>query len=174
MITSIILGLPILALFVITTTNPVISVLCLVILSTLLSVVLFKINITFISLLYILVYVGAVAILFLFVIIILNVKEFEITELGKNYTKHLPLSFCFILIIILSLNNIPILTIELIDNFNQDINVIMSSIEITSLQSLAKALYGYNSLHFLITSFVLLTAIIGSILLCLINSTNNH
>jgi len=100
-----ILLLPVFALLVISTTSPIISVLCLVIFSTLLSVILFQIGITFISLLYIVVYVGAVAILFIFVIITLDVREFEIIESGKNYTKHLPLSFIITYIGIICFNN---------------------------------------------------------------------
>ena len=165
-----ILLLPVFALLVISTTSPIISVLCLVIFSTLLSVILFQIGITFISLLYIVVYVGAVAILFIFVIITLDVREFEIIESGKNYTKHLPLSFIITYIGIICFNN----------NLSWSINELPFIInnyyflENTSLQSLANGLYGYNALHLLISSLILLSAIIGPIYLCLLNSNKTN
>lgn len=152
--------LPILALFVITTVNPIQSVINLVILSTILAVFLFNIGITFLSLLYIAVYVGAVAILFVFVIIILDIRDLEIKETKIDYIKHIP----FILIIIF-------ITLILFNDFNhfyifEDINSI-NYLEESSIESIAKALYGFNIIHFLITALILLASIIGPLLLLL-------
>jgi NADH-ubiquinone oxidoreductase chain 6 len=66
------------SILVVTTSNPVISVLFLISLFINVAVYLVVIGITFIGLTYIVVYVGAVTILFLFVIMLLDIKFSEI------------------------------------------------------------------------------------------------
>jgi NADH-ubiquinone oxidoreductase chain 6 len=79
--------------FTITSKNPVISVIFLI--STFVSGALYLIliGITFLGISYIIVYVGAIAVLFLFVIMLLNIRIAEITEVGTQYFKVLPLAF---------------------------------------------------------------------------------
>ena len=76
---------------VITSNNPVISVLFLI--SVFLNVAgyLVLLGVAYLGLVYIIVYVGAIAILFLFVIIMLNIRLVELLDTGKEYTKNLPL-----------------------------------------------------------------------------------
>lgn len=76
---------------VITSNNPVISVLFLI--SVFLNVAgyLVLLGVAYLGLVYIIVYVGAIAILFLFVVMMLNIRLVELLDTGKEYTKSLPL-----------------------------------------------------------------------------------
>ncbi len=77
--------------FVITSKNPVISVLFLI--SVFLNVAgyLVLMGVAYLGLVYIIVYVGAIAILFLFVVMMLNLRLVELLDTGKSYTQNLPL-----------------------------------------------------------------------------------
>lgn len=152
-----ILIIPLFSISVITIVNPILSVLSLISLSTILSVVLFQISLNFISLLYILVYVGAVAILFIFVLITIDIREEEIVELNKSYTKHLPLVFFLFWLSFFIIN-------YLIDDSLINLNNLGFQ---NTLETICIALYGFNSLNLLITSLILLSAIIGPIYICL-------
>ena len=81
------------SLFVITSKNPVISVIFLI--SVFINSALYLIlsGISFIGISYIIVYVGAIAILFLFILMMINIRLTDILEVGKEYTKNLPLAF---------------------------------------------------------------------------------
>lgn len=78
-------------LLVITSNNPVISVLFLI--SVFLNVAgyLILLGVAYLGLVYIIVYVGAIAILFLFVVMMLNIRLVELLDTGTQYTKSLPL-----------------------------------------------------------------------------------
>lgn len=79
------------SIFVITSKNPVVSVLFLISVFVQVAGYLCLLGIGFIGITYLIIYVGAIAILFLFVIIILNLQLQELTIVGKEYTKNLPL-----------------------------------------------------------------------------------
>src|SRR3954466_972173 len=78
---------------VITSRNPIISVLFLIAVFVNVACYLILLGINFIGITYILLYVGAIAILFLFVIMMLNVREGHITEDNTMIIKHYPLAF---------------------------------------------------------------------------------
>lgn len=77
--------------FVITSRNPVISVLFLIAVFVNAAGYLLLSGIHFIGITYIIIYVGAIAILFLFVVMMMNIKLVELTSVGQEYTKNLPL-----------------------------------------------------------------------------------
>jgi NADH-ubiquinone oxidoreductase chain 6 len=77
---------------VITSKNPVISVLFLISVFINTAGYLILIGIGFVGIAYILVYIGAIAVLFLFVIMMINIKLVDILETGSEYTKNLPLA----------------------------------------------------------------------------------
>jgi len=79
------------SILVITSQNPVISVLFLISVFINAAGYLILIGLGFIAVSYLIVYIGAIAILFLFVIMILNIKIVEIVSVGKEYSKNLPL-----------------------------------------------------------------------------------
>ncbi|TIC45795.1 hypothetical protein E3Q05_04472 [Wallemia mellicola] len=78
---------------VITSKSPVSSVLFLVSVFVNSACYLVILGVGFIGLSYLIVYVGAIAILFLFVIMMLNLRLVELVEVGKDYTKNLPLLY---------------------------------------------------------------------------------
>nr|YP_010996270.1 NADH dehydrogenase subunit 6 [Rhizopus microsporus]WPA89444.1 NADH dehydrogenase subunit 6 [Rhizopus microsporus] len=78
---------------VITSRNPVISVLFLISVFVNVACYLILLGINFIGLTYLIVYVGAIAILFLFVIMMLNIKLVELQDSSENYSNPYPLAF---------------------------------------------------------------------------------
>lgn len=185
-ISSVIAGI-----LVITSSNPVISVLFLVTVFALSSCYLLILNISFVGLTYLIVYVGAVAVLFLFVIIILNIRVSEIVAIGLEHTKSLPLGFLVgILFILEILSLLPAATIEFITSsftqitayiLNIDITLNVNPVNIifsgpfadtnftsfTQIHSIGFNLYTQGSLGLLLASFLLLLSLIGPILTCL-------
>jgi NADH-ubiquinone oxidoreductase chain 6 len=80
------------SLLVITSKNPVISVLFLISVFVNSAIYLMFTGISFIGISYIIVYVGAIAILFLFILMMINIQLTDILEVGTDYTKNLPLA----------------------------------------------------------------------------------
>jgi NADH-ubiquinone oxidoreductase chain 6 len=80
------------AIFVITTQNPIYSVLNLIVLYILVAFYLIFKGITYIGLSYVIIYVGAIAILFLFILMMIDI---EIVE--KRHNNYLPL-LCLLLV----------------------------------------------------------------------------
>lgn len=76
---------------VITSKNPVISVLFLISVFVNVAGYLVLLGVGFIGISYLIVYVGAIAILFLFVVMMLNLQLAELSAVGKEYTQNLPL-----------------------------------------------------------------------------------
>lgn len=76
---------------VITSKNPVISVLFLISVFINAAGYLLLLGVGFVGISYLIVYVGAIAILFLFVVMMLNIRLTEIVSVGREYTKNLPL-----------------------------------------------------------------------------------
>src|SRR6266851_4574207 len=111
---------------VITSQNPVISVVYLISVFVNAAGYLILSGIGFLGLSYIIVYVGAITVLFLFVIMMINISLTDIIDTGKQYTKNLPLVvaslFMFELFNILpfSFNNVSGLNFifDTITNFN--------------------------------------------------------
>ena len=77
---------------VITSKNPVISVLFLISVFVNVAGYLVLLGVGFIGISYLIVYVGAVTVLFLFVIMMLNLQLTELSAVGKEYTQNLPLA----------------------------------------------------------------------------------
>ena len=106
---------------VITSKNPVISVLFLISVFVNAAGYLLLLGVGFVGISYLIVYVGAIAILFLFVVMMINIKLVDILEVGNEYTKNLPLAlvigslFIYELfsIIPVSVNNVSVLSLPL-------------------------------------------------------------
>ena len=84
------------AIFVITTKNPVISVLSLISVFLCIACYLLVLGVGFVGLSYLIIYVGAITVLFLFVIMMINIKIVDLLAVGPEYTKNLPLGFIII------------------------------------------------------------------------------
>lgn len=81
------------AILVITSKNPVISVLFLIALFIQSACYLLVLGVGFVGLSYLIIYVGAITVLFLFVIMMINIKLVDLLEVGSEYTQNLPLGF---------------------------------------------------------------------------------
>jgi NADH-ubiquinone oxidoreductase chain 6 len=139
------------AVLVITSKNPIVSVvyLILVFCSSALYLILFGIN--FIGISYIIIYVGAIAIIFLFIIMMINIKLSDILVTGKEYSKNLPLAaiigFFFIYemfnILPFTFNNISGIT-YLLETFNS-LNELLININNSDIYISNNLFVSYNS-----------------------------
>jgi len=185
---------------VITSRNPIISVLFLIAVFVNVACYLILLGINFIGILYIVVYVGAIAILFLFVVMMINVKLAEIQQVGTEQSQHVPLG---ILIGILFVDIIPNSSVvgmsslfhlfDLLNNvvsnytgdyvfFSRDtINGLKSFgflwdsefIQSDQIQSLGPLLYSSHMLSLLLCTVILLLVMVGSIILTLKPEVSN-
>lgn len=179
---------------VITSKNPVISVLFLISVFVNAAGYLLLLGVGFVGISYLIVYVGAIAILFLFVVMMLNINLTEIISVGREYTKNLPLG-----LIVGSLFFFEILSLiptsykeagELPLGFFNYINGLFLGIDSSSsgygvhmafteasadqrftnflqIEAIGQGLYTYGSLWLLLASVILLLAMLGPIVLCL-------
>jgi NADH-ubiquinone oxidoreductase chain 6 len=178
---------------VITSKNPVIAVIFLISVFINAAGYLILLGIGFIGISYILVYIGAITVLFLFTIMLLNIKLSEIVETSTQYTKNLPLAlgisllfiFEFFTIMPFTFNNVSIISylLNLINNLNtlmltniadiSSYNVVYNTINpiladstftsFTQIQALGINLYTFGSVWLIITSVILLLAMIAPI-----------
>lgn len=197
------LGAILSGILVITSKNPVISVLFLISVFVNVAGYLVLLGIGFLGISYIIVYVGAIAILFLFVIMMLNIQLAELSAVGSEYTQSLPLGgivgslFVFELISILpfSFKGLSTFNLSSVSNtfsesslgvinwFNtllvssvgtaNDVHQVFDAAYATDsnfsnymqIESIGQSLYTYGSIWLLLTSIILLLAIIGPIAL---------
>ena len=145
--------------------NPVHSVLYLILIFFLSALILFLLGIDFLGLIFIIIYVGAIAVLFLFVIMMLNIK---LTEIQENLISYLPLNIMITLLFFLEI----ILLIKphfLASNENiyNTINWIDEISDKSTMIVLSEILYTYEFFWFIMSGFILLLAMLGSIVLTL-------
>jgi NADH-ubiquinone oxidoreductase chain 6 len=197
------LGAILSGILVITSKNPVISVLFLISVFVNVAGYLVLLGIGFLGISYIIVYVGAIAILFLFVIMMLNIQLAELSAVGSEYTQSLPLGaivgslFVFELISILpfSFKGLSTFNLSSVANtfsetslgafnwFNtllvsgnttaNDVHQVFDAAYATDsnfsnylqIESIGQSLYTYGSIWLLLTSIILLLAIVGPITL---------
>ena len=160
--------------------NPILSVLFLIGLFLSISCYLLLLGLNFIGLAYLLVYIGAVSILFLFILMLINVR---ISELQAETSNGLPLALligiCFYSIVY------EISPFKIADNINNDIPLIVwelykqtdniayvtSSLwdgylaETSHITSIGNIMYTSYFLWLMITSLILLLAMVGAIVI---------
>lgn len=163
---------------VITTKNPIISVLFLISLFLCISSYLFLLGLNFIGLSYLLVYIGAVSILFLFILMLINVR---ISELQAETSNSLPLAIligvCFYYIIydISPSNNSNNKNDEFLNSIintnNEEIYYVTSKLwdgnltEVSHITSIGNIMYTNYFIWLIITSIILLLAMVGAIVI---------
>lgn len=196
------LGAILSGILVITSKNPVISVLFLISVFVNVAGYLVLLGIGFVGISYLIVYIGAVAVLFLFVIMMLNLQLAELNAVGSEYTQNLPLGailgslFLLELVSILPFSFKGIVSFDLSNITNTIINIFVGMINSISMlfvgvnntssgnliqafdvpsavdanftnflqiQSIGQNLYTYGAIWLLLTSLILLLAIIGPI-----------
>jgi len=181
---------------VITSQNPVISVVYLISVFINAAGYLILSGIGFLGLSYIIVYVGAITVLFLFVIMMINISLTDIIDTGKQYTKNLPLVFVvgslFLFemfnILPFSFNNVFGLNLifDTITNFNlfiwnnnnlnfinnihttyQSNNADITFISFSQIEAIGQLIYTYAAILLIICSIILLLSMIAPIFISL-------
>lgn len=166
--------------FIIISKNPIVSVLYLILLFSSVSCYLIFIGIKFIGLSYLLVYVGAVSILFLFILMLINIR---VSELVNDTNNNIPLAILAFLVFFIPFSKIlP----DTKTNFNKDnfldtliftardeksLSHLSSNnwdgnlVDISDIISIGNIMYTSYSLWLIITSIILLLAMVGSIVI---------
>jgi len=189
------------AVLVITSKNPVISILYLIITFVNAAGYLILSGIVFIGISYIILYIGAIAVLFLFIIMMINIRLIDILEIGSTYTKNIPLAFAIGFLFIYELFNILPFTFNkisgitfLLDVFNNLNKFLLNTSNYASLdnilltynpnifdikfttflqiQAIGHSLYTYQAILLIILSLILLLAMVAPILISKNNVKN--
>lgn len=173
---SILLGI-----LVIISKNPIVSVLFLIGLFLSISCYLILIGLNFIGLSYLLVYIGAVSILFLFIVMLINVR---ISELLIDSINSIPLAILSGSFFNLFVNNVLPSMITYHGLLPMNPNKILANVtsplwdgnlsETSHITSIGNILYGNYSIWLIITSIILLLAMVGAIVITLKPQTNIH
>jgi NADH-ubiquinone oxidoreductase chain 6 len=185
------------AVLVITSKNPVISILFLIFTFVYAALYLILSDIVFIGFSYIIIYIGAIAIIFLFVIMMINIKLTDILETGNQYTKNYPLAiaigslFMYELYSIMpfTFNNVYSVTslFELFNSLNgllfntsaslntifiayNPLNADTTFTNFLQIQAVGHSLYTYEAILLIILSIILLLAMVAPIF----TSRQNH
>lgn len=173
----------IMAISVIISNNPVISVLYLIGLFLGVSCYLFIIGLDFIALSYILVYVGAISILFLFILMLINIRTSELKN--TNSKSNIPLALAVSLIFnyplykVISLSNTDYNLFGLLNtNYTNKYSVNNEEIlfiswnnwdnnlnSFTQISSIGSIMYTSYCIWLIITSVILLLAMVGAIVI---------
>lgn len=158
--------------------NPIVSVLYLILLFSSISCYLIFIGVKFIGISYLLVYVGAVSILFLFILMLINIR---VSELVSDTNNYIPLAILTVLAFFVPLSSLlPDKKLILdqqglqADSFfsNADQLVYVSSnswdnciVNVSDITSIGNIMYTSYSMWLIITSIILLLAMVGSIVI---------
>lgn len=180
------------SLLVITSKNPVISVLFLISVFVNSAIYLMFTGISFIGISYIIVYVGAIAILFLFILMMINIKLTDILEVGRDYTKNLPLALIIAALFIFAIFGSVTVQTSLATSALHFLNSLLSFspvessslnnfislhtttapylvdtqlLDYTQIEALGHNLYTNSALLLILTSFILLLSMLAPIML---------
>ena len=185
---------------VITSKNPVIAVIFLISVFVNAAGYLILLGIGFIGISYIIVYIGAITVLFLFVIMMINIKLTDILDAGSQYTKNLPLALAigslfiyeFFTIMPFTFNDVSLIStiLNLLTNLNGlflDSNITTSDIVFNAfnpisadttfanflqVQVIGQSLYTIGGFWLIITSLILLLAMIAPIFISRKSNSN--
>lgn len=158
--------------------NPIFSVLFLILSFFNISALLFLIELEFLPIVFLVVYVGAVAVLFLFVLMMLNIK---VSELKENAFHYLPIAFslfiifCIELIVVLYFESTPLKNQEIHIEFLDELFLILNSFfefyvwffKKSNVFFIGDLLFTNYCYLFLIAAFILLLAMVSTIVLTL-------
>ncbi len=177
------------SIYVIITKNPVISVLYLIGLFLGISLYLIILGVSFIGLAYLIVYIGAVSILFLFILMLINIRTSELQD-NNNNSLSLIIVVIFLFYCIfykLFFNNN--LSVYMIYTYFQNIysNYVISDytylllvnshnwdgflVQTDHITNIGNIMYTYNNIWLIIASFILLLAMVGSIIITIKRKT---
>ena len=144
---------------VISSVNPVHSVLFLVLSFLCFSGLLFLLGLEFIPIILVIIYVGAVAVLFLFVVMMLDIN---LTEVGTKYVKHM---FSGIAVFALTITVLVLFFKNEFQNSDKNILTEITVIGDDNTKNLGYVLYTEYIFAFEIAAIILLLGIISAITL---------
>lgn len=142
---------------VISAFNPVHSVFWLILAFTSASALFILLEVEFIALMFLIVYVGAIAILFLFVIMMLNLMDFE---MGGDISNFLATGFLIGVVFLINCRVVLHLGRPSFYSFSWDFVGKTTNIEV-----IGRVLYTNYYYLFILASFILLVAMVGAIVL---------
>ena len=152
------------SLMVISTKNPVHSVLFLILAFLNAAGIFVILHAEFLAMILIIVYVGAVAVLFLFVVMMLDFK----TSLEKdNILQYMPIGLLIGLVFIAELVIVLINTRLDLSNIQILTNPLGNFLDQSNTQAIGSILYTNYVLYFQLSGVILLVAMVGSIVLTL-------
>ena len=161
------LSLLLFAILIIVNKNPIISILYLIALFLGVAVYMIILGLSFIGLSYLLVYVGAVSIIFLFILMLIDIR---ISELQNDTNNNIVLGIIISLIyfnLFFSYNYNNNLNINVVNNLNVKQSIFNvwdgSLIENYDIISIGNILYTNTSIWLILSLFILLLSMIGSI-----------
>jgi len=159
------------ATLVITSRNPIHSVLFLILVFCNATGLLLLLQVEFLAMLFLMVYVGAIAVLFLFVVMMLNIR---LAELNESVLRYLPVGgfiglifLCEVFLLVES-DLTPLYQTYLLapTAVNESSNLWFALLDNkTNIASVGHVLYTYFFYFFLVASMILLVAMIGAIVL---------
>ena len=152
------------SLMVITSKNPVHSVLFLILTFFIGAGLFIILHAEFLAMILIIVYVGAVAVLFLFVVMML---DFKISLDKNNILKYLPIGFFVGVVFVSELIIVLINTKFDLSNIQILVNPMIKFENLTNTEAIGSILYTDYILYFQLSGVILLVAMIGSIVLTL-------
>ena len=147
--------------FVISVSNPVLSLLWLILSFGFSSILFMIFGVEFLSLLIFMVYIGAIAVLFLFVIMMLNIK---IVEISSTYLRYLPVSFFIIVFFLFELAISMYLKFYVIFSDNY-IDWIFFFDYNGNLSLFGLFFYTFFNYFLIVIAFILFVSMLGSIVL---------
>lgn len=154
--------------FVISSRNPIHSVLSLIAMFLLSAALLLCLEVEFLAFSFVIVYVGAIAILFLFIVMMLDIK---IGDNSLDLLRYGPLSYFISFIFLLELTK-SLSWLSFFSNTSSLTNHVwiswFSEIDsISNIQILGQLLYTYYFVFLLIAGFILFIAVLGALMLTL-------
>jgi len=152
------------SLMVISTKNPVHSVLFLILAFLNAAGIFVILHAEFLAMILIIVYVGAVAVLFLFVVMMLDIKT---TIEKSNILQYMPVGLFIGFVFIAELVIVLINTKLELSNMQILSNPLNKFAELSNTKAIGSVLYTDYILHFQLAGVILLVAMIGSIVLTL-------
>lgn len=162
---------------VVTAKNPVHAVFFLILTFSLSALFLLLFSVEFLALLFIVVYVGAIAVLFLFVVMMLDLRQtFHVYNDHEVYGKmsinlFLVTFFVFLLVFIQPLWSLSLNGEDKAIFYLQYINLLD---DFSNIQIIGDLLYTFYSPVFILAGYLLLLAMLGSIMLTLKNHLSNR
>jgi NADH-ubiquinone oxidoreductase chain 6 len=176
---------------VIISKNPIVSVLFLIGLFASISCYLLMIGLSFLGLSYLIVYIGAVSILFLFILMLINIR---ISELQSNTSNSIPLAIAISILFSYPLFQLLPYNISILNNYTNLYNLYLFNnilskfslkentifkeiyfvtskswdgnlIENSHITSIGNIMYTNYSIWLIITSYILLLAMVGAIVI---------